>query len=1028
MRNSRDEKYEQRSNGSRRGIYAFILLIVSVLFCIVTISGGKFLGIVGSSVFHFLLGVFGFIGYVAPFLTLFLAIGLLVNFSGRFKRLTGRHLTALILLIVVAVFSAHLFSTAALYNDAHTLPDGGNITYGSYLAYCYNAPKAGTPTGGGLLSGILVYPIGEVLGYTGTVVILVLGFFLALGFLLDSLISKGIAAVKKRFHKVQEDDVISYPVYQNAPNKNGKDGRLRGGAVLDDQYREFGAAEGVPVVNYQTKTGYSKKSAGLKGIPLGEYLSKKQSPAAQHAATFAAQHLYVEDIDGSGGLNMKSKKEMKNPIIEKPKLASGKNPNVYPSEKSNVQNLLGLKGATYTSSYSNGVLEDQEELQKKVKYILDKPTMYYDMYPAEEDEDAAYYAKEQKDEVRPPKIVHDGEEYDSDDSESYLANGYAESEMSDHTAYRSQSMQPSAPRKGAQSSAPVTRRRITSADISASGYAAQPAEDMQIEGNEPERGEPTPKIISPIRRKGTAFQQLRLDFAGEEGATDVKFTVSPQTKQAKPKKRIRYVKPPVDLLQKVSSDPLGHTQDYFEEKAQILADTLRNFKIDGIVQNIVTGPTVTRYEIQMPPGVKVRKIIEVKDDIAMNLSASGSIRIQAPVPGKNVVGIEIPNDFKKTVPLRDVIESKSFIQNPSPLAFAVGQDVAGGNIVAAINKMPHLLVAGTTGMGKSVCLNTLIVSLLYKASPDDVKLILIDPKSVEFSIYNGLPHLLLPKAITDTEKALSALDWAISEMERRFKLLEGIGAKEIVTYNAKCEDFGQEKLPFIVVIVDEFNDLMMRSKSSAEDKIVRLAQKSRAAGIHLILATQRPTTDVISGGIKNNIPARIALKVVSPVDSITILGTGGAEELLGKGDMLIMLPTSPELKRLQGAFVTDKEVEDVVAFVKEHNTAYFDNAVQEAIDAQSRSDGKGIQGRDNSDLDTGLIRMALEFMFQSNKVSINFLQTKLAIGYPKASRLIDKMEELGYITPSNGSEPRKLLISKEEFDRLFNGGGDEQQN
>ncbi|WP_099187168.1 DNA translocase FtsK [Tepidibacter mesophilus] len=463
-----------------------------------------------------------------------------------------------------------------------------------------------------------------------------------------------------------------------------------------------------------------------------------------------------------------------------------------------------------------------------------------------------------------------------------------------------------------------------------------------------------------------------------------------------------YEIPSLDLLKESSNNTDIKDKKQILKNAKVLEQTLKDFGVEANINQVTKGPTITRYEIQPKAGVKVSKIVGLVDDIALSLAAK-SIRIEAPIPGKAAVGIEVPNEQVQIVTLREVIESKEFTNNESKLSFSLGKDISGMPIITDIAKMPHLLIAGATGSGKSVCVNTLINSILYKSKPDEVKFLMIDPKVVELTNYNGIPHLLIP-VVTDPKKAASALNWAVSEMNRRYKLFAQNSVRDITGYNNKIE----EKLPKIVIIIDELADLMMVSPNDVEDAICRLAQMARAAGMHLIVATQRPSVDVITGVIKANIPSRIAFAVSSQADSRTILDMGGAEKLLGKGDMLFYPVGATKPVRLQGAFISDDEVEEVVNFVKSQveEVKYTEDIIEDI--------NKGIN-MESSDVDD-LLSDAIELVISSNQASASMLQRKFRIGYNRAARLIDQMEERGLIGQSEGSKPRKVLVTKEEFE------------
>ncbi len=478
-----------------------------------------------------------------------------------------------------------------------------------------------------------------------------------------------------------------------------------------------------------------------------------------------------------------------------------------------------------------------------------------------------------------------------------------------------------------------------------------------------------------------------------------------------------YIKPPMNLLSTISTR-IENYGDEYNQKSQILERTLNEFKVPAKVVNVVRGPAVTRYEIKMPTGISVKKVLQHSEDIAMALASNGDIRIEAPIPGKSLVGIEVPNRDIATVALREVLQSKPFYKAKSPLTFGLGKDIAGQMQVCDLARMPHLLVAGATGSGKSVCLNSLIISMLYKASPEDLRLILIDPKRVEFYVYNELPHLMLPNVITETDKAIKALDWSIEEMEKRFKLFQGARVKNLAEYNAREEILNktEAKLPILVIIIDELADLMINNKREVEDKIMKLAAKARAAGIHLVLATQRPSVDVITGTIKANLPSRIAFSVTSGPDSKTILDGGGAEKLLGKGDMLYNPIDFSNPKRVQGAFVTNNEVKDIVDFVKKNNQSVYDDSIRKAImeEPKRNSNLPHVDGGFDS-----IMPEALKLVIATGGASISMIQRRFSVGYARAARIIDQMELAKFISPSDGSKARSVYITLEKYKELF---------
>ncbi len=481
-----------------------------------------------------------------------------------------------------------------------------------------------------------------------------------------------------------------------------------------------------------------------------------------------------------------------------------------------------------------------------------------------------------------------------------------------------------------------------------------------------------------------------------------------------------YEFPPIQLLSEGEKKAVKGGKKAVADTATKLQKTLYSFGVSAKVENVSVGPAITRYELKPAEGVRVSKIANLADDIALNLAAE-TIRIEAPIPGKQAVGIEVPNKENEVVHLRDIIDSDEFKNHKSKLAFALGKDVAGNEVVTDIAKMPHVLIAGATGSGKSVCINTLIASIIYKAKPSEVKLVMVDPKVVELSVYNGIPHLLIP-VVTDPKKAAGALAWAVQEMVNRYSLFASKNVRDIKGYNEALDEEGEgQKLPQIVIIIDELSDLMMVSPKDVEDSICRLAQMARAAGMHLVIATQRPSVDVITGIIKANIPSRIAFSVSSQVDSRTILDMAGAEKLLGKGDMLFYPAGAPKPVRIQGAFVTDKEVEKIVDFIKGNGEATYNDDIIQQIENANSTD-KEIDTAEEDDNTDPLLMEAIDVVVETGQASTSFIQRRFKVGYARAGRIIDQMEERGVISGFQGSKPREVLMSKERWEELKMNG------
>lgn len=526
-----------------------------------------------------------------------------------------------------------------------------------------------------------------------------------------------------------------------------------------------------------------------------------------------------------------------------------------------------------------------------------------------------------------------------------------------------------------------------------------------------------PEIETALKAAKNEAEAEKRDIPPEKTAEPTKpAEFSVPEKDAEPKTE-GYSYPPLSLLNKSKATDTAALSAELDHTAEHLVETLKSFGVETRIVDISRGPTVTRYELQPCAGVKISKITNLADDIALNLATAG-VRIEAPIPNKAAVGIEVPNKASAVVGVRGILESPAFINAKSKLTVALGRDIGGNVVVTDIAKMPHGLIAGATGSGKSVCINSIIISLLYKATPDEVKLLMIDPKVVELGIYNGIPHLLVP-VVTDPRKAAGALGWSVTEMERRYKMFADRGVRDLAGYNKFVENLGDpevQKMPHIVIIIDELADLMMTAPNEVEDSINRIAAKARAAGMHLIIATQRPSVDVVTGVIKANIPTRIAFAVSSQIDSRTILDSAGAEKLLGRGDMLFSPVGSTKPNRIQGCFVSDEEVEAVVNYIKSDHTVDYDDDVMVEIERQAAIEKKQKTGlpEDGPEGDP-MLDEAIKVVVENGMASTSLLQRKLKLGYARAARIVDEMEQRGVVGPYEGSKPRKVLISKEQL-------------
>lgn len=532
------------------------------------------------------------------------------------------------------------------------------------------------------------------------------------------------------------------------------------------------------------------------------------------------------------------------------------------------------------------------------------------------------------------------------------------------------------------------------------------AQDMHAENSKP-----LVRVDDLVSEKPRKSEKAASKEEVEKEAADV----AAQIDNSKPAQTYR--KPPLSLLDEASRVNDEKAAQELRQNAETLVNTLQDFGVSTRVVAISRGPSVTRYELEPSAGVKISRITNLADDIALRLATTG-VRIEAPIPNKAAVGIEVPNRVSNTVCLRELLDSEEFRSNKSKLTVALGRDIAGKIVLADLAKMPHLLIAGTTGSGKSVCTNSMIQSILYNASPEEVRMLLIDPKQVEFGVYNGIPHLLVP-VVTNPRKAAGALNWAVTEMLERYKIFAENNVRDLVSYNQLASRSDKLKtMPQILIVIDELSDLMMAAANEVEDAIIRLAQMARAAGMHLVIATQRPSVDVITGLIKANIPSRLALTVASQVDSRTILDASGAEKLLGKGDMLFMPVGMSKPIRVQGCFVSNREVESVVDFLKPVEETVYDEKIIEEIDRQAASTGKSAAKGDEDFDDEGgdeMLPQAIEAVIDAGMASTSMLQRKLRLGYARAGRLMDEMEQRGVIGPHEGSKPRQVLITRQQW-------------
>ncbi len=985
------DEMQKKNQGEKRENTIFtkelagmVLILFATLMLVCLITRDVIFSTPGRYVNAFLFGVFGY--------TSFLVV------AGMF--LGGVRLRWFIIGGVAVVTGRKLFSTGrrfalcslfaclvVLLINAVSLRAHAGENYGAYISAAYAMGDGGisTSSAGGALFAIVDYPFAGLIGNAGAYA--VIGIFVALSayFAVKSFMSP---AAKRPKAKKQ---------ISSAPQA----------ADFGLEFKDYPVADAVP-----------------------------------EAEETGSRLFYRED-----NFELKSKKE---------KVVAEKNNEsfkiLYPDRAKQTSSSLAYSVNTAQTP------SPEDDMKKKLEYIktprtIDLSTYNFDPLgkgAAKEQLADANFTRVsepvkpsgQQDNALPPMFEHDDVEYSRDDAGKRTEEYSRYSEIEEDEEPVETPVRRETPRAvfAERQEETVLPSRIDRETVSAASREPA-AESPRAAAEEPAREEsPAPsfsrdrsrglfaeeKAEEPAESNVPPFARRREITPEEPKAEETVAETKPENKAAegfRPPVNVKYNRPPLDLFKVYRQDPNAPQEDY-EELSRIIERTLSEFGIDAQVVNFVHGPTVTRYELSLPAGVSVKKVPNHADDIAMRLESENGVRIEAPIPGKNLVGIEVPNKVKTMVGLRDILESESFRKNKSgALTFALGKNLVGEAYTDNLAKGPHYLVAGATGMGKSVCLNSMIISLIMKYSPEELRLILIDPKQVEFTIYNHLPHLMIDEIITNAQKAIATLQWAVDEMENRYSTFRENEVRDIDEYNETIASETVAKIPKLVIIVDEVADLMQYNKRDLEAKIMSLSAKARAAGIHLVLATQRPSVDVITGVIKANLPSRIAFRVSNSMDSITILSEGGAEKLLGNGDMLYKNAQMPKCERIQGSFISMPEVKSVVTYIKEHNEAYFNDAAASAIEkaispqAEETEADDGDNERDLSE--DKLFVDALRHVINSGSASISMLQRRFSVGYSKAGALVDKMDRLGYISPFDGSRARQVLITKDEFEEKY---------
>lgn len=980
----KDTSKMEKTSVFTKETFGVVLILFSTLCLVCLISREKVFSYPGQVINAFFLGCFGYFAYILFGWLIYLGIILL------FDKKSGLKIVDKVLITLEVILIA-LFS--------HTVSMGSNYSsFADYISTSYMMAKGGVATcsAGGFFTALMAYPLSQLLTVVGSAV--VIGVLIAvIGY---SLINK---AVKNHKQKVEGS-------------------KLRSTFVKEEV------------------TEPELEISGVKEYPIAGVQLQESAPK---------QSLFVVNPNE---FSFKSKKDLAKPDEQNVKIGF-------------TQNGLGV--ATYTPNNPKPMIDD---FKKKIEYI--KQPSYIDI---EKTVQGALYlgsnaissnkksnettvsdylspTSVQENKVEPlgdiPMFEHEETTIQVDNSAKTNAELFAEKYVEFETAEtndvenienlektQEEIFRPvddfkpiEEPKEEVKSEPEIIQSRIVSdrrtRDIF--GITESPKQEAVNENTEPtdytsmakKDGNILPKRETPLRENRTFGFSIPQESKTQKVVEEP--IVAEEEKRYLPK-GYKFKRPPLDLLER-REVPIDADSEDHEGRKAIIKQTLSEFKIEAEPQGHVQGPTITRYEIMMPAGISVKTVLKYDDDLKMRLASRYGIRIEAPIPGKNLVGIEVANKTKVPVGLREVMEGYAGqTTKPGSLIFALGKDIVGDSKTDNLSKGPHYLVAGATGSGKSVCLNVMIISLIMRYGPEDLRLILIDPKSVGFRIYEHLPHLLIDEIITEPQKALAVLQWAYDEMEKRYKIFADCGGviSDIDSYNANVANGDIEKMPRIVIVIDELADLMETCKKDMEARIRALAAKARAAGVHLVLATQRPSVDVITGTIKANLPSRIALKVMNFADSSTILSEGGAEKLLGNGDMLFKNSSMSETERYQGAWITDMEINNVVSFIKKNNEAYFNEDLSKFLNKTEKpktdeisvsDDGEEVDGEEDN-----LFIKALWLAVNSGTVSISSLQRRFRVGFSRAGRLVDKMEEMGFISPNEGGRARRVLLSKEEF-------------
>lgn len=965
------------------------VVLLFILICLLTKS--VVFGSFGLSVANFFLGAFGLASY--GFIPVLLAYSVILTVKRRVQISRKNYFFSILGMVIVFVLALHAANSREFFN----------LTFANYIKTMYNAKEiSGVYSIGGVVSGTIIFLLQKGLTVFGMYAFLVLAFLFC-GLILTGVLSKEFRVLNFKKKNSKNFKTDSNQRVTNSPNTDGNlANTLFVGNVRDDSKDGNTSFEGMGEVYknpiYDNSSSMEKTINDLSRDEARDILYGNKSYLIKDGSVYANPKEEKKPEPKLKPVHQKPIITFKHDDTELPKKVVHGEDNYTQKTKKTVpqrpiidigSQLTKAKEKETVAEEKSQPVKKEETYQDKINKQLNEEKILQRIKENRENPIIDLSKKEDKPLTDIPPISFDTLQ------EKTIDEVYNQEPVKEE---------------------PVKEEPKNYTSI----FEQEVKKDRELFDSK----KPDPIIFE---NKVTKTGDIQLGITSEYEEIE-KFQPEPRKEVKKDKIPLntKYDKPSEDLLVDVDNK-LVVTDDEVEHNSSIIVKTLAEFQVDAIFRNAVRGPAVTRYEFELAPGISVKRIIGLADDIAMRIQSKAGVRIEAPIPGKNLFGIEVPNKERSTVGLKEII--KAIPKYKGKLKFAIGRDISGGNVICDLADAPHVLVAGATGTGKSVCLNSLIVSLVYNYKPDDVKLILIDPKAgAEFAIYSGLPHLVLHDAIIERKQVLKAFDWLIDEMEDRYRRLNELGTdiNNIELYNASINPNETRKMPYIVVIIDELNDLMCankQDKSAFENKIQRLAQKARAIGIHLVLATQRPSVDVITGVIKANLPTRIGLSTLSGTDSRTILDRIGCENLLSKGDMLYLNSNySSEPIRVQGAYVTRKEIKDIVEYIKANNESYYDQDIVDAITKEEEPEPDLVPSEAMESGDIGsdeFFVKAIKFGLANGYISGSVLQRRFRIGFNRAGRIMDELDQLGYISKKDGSKPRQVILSEDEFKKLY---------